>query len=179
VWSSVVRDLLLISPNARIQRTFSNMTTEELRAFALRYYASNTRFPQSVSPGKLNRVSTRTYAAIARVRQIRFLPTGAPFAIYISGTTAIHFWDLQTGQDVFIWQPSQASQRVHNFTEAYIDFWDSDDRGSWSPSLFPSCRTSIAFTILPSPLTNDPQLLQRRTVRVEALAIHYRWSVFR
>jgi hypothetical protein len=143
VWSSVVCDLLLVSPNTRIQQTLSNMTTEELRTIALRYYTSNIRYALFVSLGSSRCLTTRTYAATARVRQIRFLPTGAPFAICISGTAAIQLWNLGTGRDAFVWQPSQASQRVHNFTAARIDFWDCDD---WSSCVF---LVSIAVSELP------------------------------
>jgi hypothetical protein len=114
------------------------MTSEELRTLATHYYTFNIMSPLS-SKGS-GRIVARTYAATAWVRQIRFMPTGAPFAIWISTQATVHLWDLRTGNDASMWEPSNY---VHYIHQAWIDFWNCED---WASCVF---LVSVAISELP------------------------------
>jgi hypothetical protein len=100
IWNSVVGDLLQISPNHQLQQQASNMTGEELRALAIRFFSGCSH----LSVRDPMRIPAITHRMSRNVKQIELIP-GAPFLFGLSDQGVFHLFDAHTGTELAVWEP--------------------------------------------------------------------------
>jgi hypothetical protein len=134
VWSSVIGDLLLVTPNAHLHQSLTNLTADNLRQLALKYI-TGTRCLAITDEDK---APTHTFKMSSTVLDLE-LVSGTPFAIWVSTTAAVYLMNVQTGQTVSSWEPSQP---VHLAYQADVEFWNSEEH---------ACLFLVSLAIIKAP----------------------------
>jgi hypothetical protein len=117
-WSSVIRDLLLISPNAHLRQSLPSMTATDLQRLAIDYF----RFMVQTSESSPRCQLTYTRPMNRLVKDITLIP-GTPFMIWVSGTATVHLMNMQTGCQISFWEPSKP---IHKVYQVDIEIWDCE-----------------------------------------------------
>jgi hypothetical protein len=124
IWRAIVHDLLIVSPNSLLSRSFTNETAESLRKKALRFLRIDHTLSRN-DPSQFQSVIDSFEIIPKDLRRtpatgIHMLP-GTPYAVYISEYASMHLVSLDDGHEVDVWMPPEP----RNFGSATINVYPS------------------------------------------------------
>jgi hypothetical protein len=111
IWRAVIHDLLLVSPNSLLSRSFVHETAQSLRKKALRFLRIDStlsrkdpsQFQSVIDSFKIVPKDPRRTPASG----ICLLP-GTRYAAYISDYASMHLVSLDDGHEVDVWMPPES-----------------------------------------------------------------------